>query len=170
MHLVLKAVADAGCRVVLVGDTAQLAAVEAGKPFAQLQAHGMATALVGQIQRQQNPQLKQAVELAVSGQVALAVELLDKEITQIVSAAERHQRIAADYVALSVDERAQTRVIAGTRRARSEINRAIRERLGLASQAAFTLLTRKDLTEAARRPATRWAMSCRPRSITRRSG
>ena len=151
MHLVLKAVADAGCRVVLVGDTAQLAAVEAGKPFAQLQAHGMATALVGQIQRQQNPQLKQAVELAVSGQVALAVELLDKEITQIVSAAERHQRIAADYVALSLDERAQTRVIAGTRRARSEINRAIRERLGLASQAAFTLLTRKDLTEAARR-------------------
>ena len=151
MHQILKAVAKAGCRVVLVGDTAQLAAVEAGKPFAQLQANGMATALVGQIQRQQNPQLKQAVELAVSGQVALAVELLDKEITQIVSAAERHQRIAADYVALSPDERAQTRVIAGTRRARSEINRAIRERLGLASQAAFTLLTRKDLTEVARR-------------------
>ena len=151
MHQILKAVAKAGCRVVLVGDTAQLAAVEAGKPFAQLQANGMATALVGQIQRQQNLQLKQAVELAVSGQVALAVELLDKEITQIVSAAERHQRIAADYVALSPDERAQTRVIAGTRRARSEINRAIRERLGLASQAAFTLLTRKDLTEVARR-------------------
>ena len=151
MHQILKAVVEAGCRVVLVGDTAQLAAVEAGKPFAQLQAHGMATALVGQIQRQQNPQLKQAVELAVSGQVTLAVELLDKEITQIVSAADRHQRIAADYVALSPDERAQTRVIAGTRRARSEINRAIRERLGLASQTAFTLLTRKDLTEATRR-------------------
>ena len=151
MHQILTAVVEAGSRVVLVGDTAQLAAVEAGKPFAQLQAHGMATALVGQIQRQQNPQLKQAVELAVSGQVSLAVELLAKEITQIVSAADRHQRIAADYVALSPDERAQTRVIAGTRRARSEINRAIRERLGLASQTAFTLLTRKDLTEVTRR-------------------
>ena len=151
MHQILTAVVDAGCRVVLVGDTAQLAAVEAGKPFAQLQANGMATALVGQIQRQQNPQLKQAVELAVSGQVTLAVELLAKQITQIVSAADRHQRIAADYVALSTDARAQTRVIAGTRRARSEINRAIRDRLGLPSQTAFTLLTRKDLTEVTRR-------------------
>lgn len=151
MHQILTAVVEAGSRVVLVGDTAQLAAVEAGKPFAQLQAHGMATALVGQIQRQQNPQLKQAVELAVSGQVTLAVELLDKQITQIVSAADRHQRIAADYVALSPDERAQTRVIAGTRRARSEINRAIRDRLGLPSQTAFMLLTRKDLTEVTRR-------------------
>ena len=151
MHQILKAVVDAGARVVLVGDTAQLAAVEAGKPFAQMQAHGMATALVGKIQRQQNPQLKQAVELVVSGQVTLAVELLDKQVTQIVSAADRHQRIAADYVALSSDERAHTRVVAGTRRARSEINRAIRERLGLASQAVFTLLTRKDLTEVARR-------------------
>lgn len=151
MQLVLQAATDAGCRVVLLGDTAQLAAVEAGKPFAQLQANGMATALVGQIQRQQNPQLKQAVELAVSGQVALAVELLDKEITQIVQASERHQRIAADYVALSLHERARTRVIAGTRHARSEVNRAIRERLGMTSQVAFTLLTRKDLTKAARR-------------------
>ena len=151
MHQLLKAVIDAGCPAVLVGDTAQLAAVEAGKPFAQLQANGMATALVGEIQRQQNHQLKQAVELAVSGQVSLAVELLDKQVTQIAPAADRHQRIAADYSALSPNERSQTRVIAGTRLARSEINREIRNRLGLLSQATFTLLTRKDLTEVARR-------------------
>lgn len=153
MHMVLRAVAAAGCRLVLVGDTAQLAAVEAGKPFAQLQANGMATALVGQIQRQKNPQLKAAVELAVSGQVALAVELLDKQITQIAAAAERYERMARDYSALSSIERAQTRVIAGTRHARAEINRAIRERLGLVVPNAmhFTLLTRKDLTEAQRR-------------------
>ena len=123
MHLILSAAAEAGCRVVLVGDTAQLAAVEAGKPFAQLQANGMATALVGQIQRQKNRVLRKAVELAVNGQTALAVELLDKDITQIVSAAERFERIAVDYVALSPDERKKTRVIAGTRHARAEINR-----------------------------------------------
>lgn len=151
MHAILKAVLAAGCRAVLVGDTAQLAAVEAGKPFAQLQAHGMATAQVGQIQRQKDPTLKRAVELSVSGNVALAVALLHKEVMQIVSAADRYRRIASDYVKLSPNERAQTRVIAGTRRARSEINGAIRERLGLASPTTFTLLSRKDLTEVARR-------------------
>lgn len=151
MHEILTAAQAAGCRVLLVGDTAQLAAVEAGKPFAQLQAHGMATALVGQIQRQRNPELKKAVELAVDGQVALAVELLDKHITQIPASGERFERIATDYVALSPEEREQTRVIAGTRHARAEINRRIRDHLDLPAGENFTLLTRKDLTEAERR-------------------
>jgi ATP-dependent exoDNAse (exonuclease V) alpha subunit len=151
MHGILTAAKEANCRVVLIGDTAQLAAVEAGKPFAQLQANGMATALVGQIQRQKNPLLKQAVEHAVNGQVALALALLDKEITQIVSAEKRFERIAVDYVALDPEERAKTRVIAGTRHARAEINRRIRDRLGLEGGERFTLLNRKDLTEAQRR-------------------
>lgn len=151
MLAILRAAKEAHCRVVLVGDTSQLAAVEAGKPFAQLQANGMATALVGQIRRQRNAVLRQAVEHAVDGKVALAVELLKKEITQIVSTAERHDRIAADYTALASEERAQTRVIAGTRHARRELNRRIRERLGLEVGQDFTLLVRKDLTESARR-------------------
>ena len=151
MLSILKAAQEVRCRVVLVGDTAQLAAVEAGKPFAQLQANGMATALVGQIRRQRNAVLKKAVEHAVEGQVTLAVDLLDKDITQIVSADERYDRIAADYVALVPQEREQTRVIAGTRHARSAINCRIRERLGLTGSNDFTLLSRKDLTDAGRR-------------------
>ena len=152
MLAVLRAAKDAGCRVVLVGDTAQLAAVEAGKPFAQLQAHGMATSLVGQIQRQKNPLLKQAVEHAVNGNVAMAVDLLNKEITQIVSASERFDRIAADYLALSPEDRLQTRVVAGTRYARAEINARIRGGLGLADAGHnVELLIRKDLTDVERR-------------------
>ncbi|CAB1369326.1 MobF family relaxase [Denitratisoma oestradiolicum] len=151
MLAILRAAQEAHCRVVMVGDTSQLAAVEAGKPFAQLQANGMATALVGQIRRQRNAVLRQAVEHAVDGKVALAVELLKKETTHIVSTAERHDRIATDYTTLTPEERAQTRVIAGTRHARRELNRRIRERLGLEGGQDFTLLVRKDLTEAARR-------------------
>ena len=152
IHAVMSAVRDSGCRLVLIGDTSQLSAVEAGKPFAQLQNHGMATAVVGQIQRQKNRDLKKAVELAASGQVALAVEVLDKKITQIVPTAERFDRIAADYVALSQEERAQTLVIAGTRHARAEINSRIRDRLGLGEQGeSFELLARKDLTNSQRR-------------------
>lgn len=149
MHCILLEVEKAGCRVVLVGDTAQLRSVEAGKPFAQLQANGMRTCVVSEIQRQQNPLLKQAVELAVDGQTAMAVELLDKHIVEIPDAADRFDRIASDYVALPAAERAAARVIAGTRYARSAINHAIREKLGLAEQEQqFTLLERKDLTEA----------------------
>ena len=42
-------------RVVLVGDAKQLDAVDAGKPFAQLQAAGMQTAVMDEIMRQRDP-------------------------------------------------------------------------------------------------------------------
>jgi conjugative relaxase-like TrwC/TraI family protein len=147
MHAILSAAAATGCRVVLVGDTAQLQSVEAGKPFAQLQARGMHTSAVNQIQRQKNPLLKHAVELAVDGQTAMAVEVLDKHIIEMVNASQRFERIATDYTALPAAERATTRVIAGTRYARAEINRCIRAKLGLAGQGhEFVLLDRKDQT------------------------
>ena len=47
--------------MVLVGDEKQLGAVDAGKPFAQLQAAGMKTAVMDQIMRQRDPALKEAV-------------------------------------------------------------------------------------------------------------
>lgn len=147
LHGILSEAAAAGCRVVLVGDTAQLQSVEAGKPFAQLQAHGMHTAAVNQIQRQKSQLLKHAVELAVRGHTVMAVQVLDKHITEIVHAATRFEKIASDYVALSDSERATTLVIAGTRYARSEVNRCIRSQLGLADQGQeFALLDRKDHT------------------------
>lgn len=147
MHAILSEAAAAGCRVVLVGDTAQLQSVEAGKPFAQLQAHGMHTAAVSQIQRQKNQLLKHAVELAVDGQTSMAIEVLDKHIIEIIKASDRFERIASDYVALPESARAATRVIAGTRYARAEINRCIRVKLGMAEQGhEFVLLDRKDQT------------------------
>ena len=148
LHLILSKAAKAGCRVVLVGDTAQLQSVEAGKPFAQLQLHGMHTAVVNQIQRQKkNSILKHAVELAVDGQISMSVEVLDKHILEIANKVERFQRIANDYVNLSESERTTARVISGTRNARAEINRIIRLKLGLAEQGHdFVLLDRKDQT------------------------
>lgn len=147
LHGILSEAAAVGCRVVLVGDTAQLQSVEAGKPFAQLQAHGMHTSTVNQIQRQKNQVLKHAVELAVDGQTAMAVQILDKHINEIAHSPTRFEKIAKDYAALSEAERATTRVIAGTHYARGEINLCIRSQLGLADQGQeFVLLDRKDMT------------------------
>ncbi len=49
-------------RVLLVGDTRQHEAVEAGRPFAQLQEAGMKTSKLDEIVLQRDPELKRAVE------------------------------------------------------------------------------------------------------------
>ena len=152
MHGILTAAREAQCRIVLVGDTAQLQAVEAGKPFMQLQAAGMHTSVVSEIQRQKSTNLKRAVELAVDGQAAMAIELLDKYIVQIREADQRFAQIANDYSELSLEERESTLVVAGTRWARREINLQVREKLGLIGTGqSFALLDRKDHTEEQRR-------------------
>jgi ATP-dependent exoDNAse (exonuclease V) alpha subunit len=61
-------------RVLLVGDSRQHEAVEAGRPFAQLQEAGMRTARLDDIVRQRDPELKQVVEQLARGQVGAAVE------------------------------------------------------------------------------------------------
>src|SRR5271169_1154778 len=63
-------------RVLLIGDTRQHQAVEAGRPFEQLQEAGMRTARLDEIVRQQDPALKSTVELLATGQVSAALELL----------------------------------------------------------------------------------------------
>ena len=59
-------------RVVLVGDAKQLDAVDAGKPFAQLQDAGMQTAVMDEIMRQRDPALKEAVEASLKGEIGIA--------------------------------------------------------------------------------------------------
>jgi len=54
-------------RVLLVGDTRQHEAVEAGRPYKQLQDAGMQTARLGDIVRQKDPSLKEAVEQLARG-------------------------------------------------------------------------------------------------------
>jgi AAA domain/Tetrapyrrole (Corrin/Porphyrin) Methylases len=66
-------------RVLLVGDSRQHEAVEAGRPFAQLQEAGMRTATLNDIVRRRDPELKQVVEQLARGQVGAAVESLDQQ-------------------------------------------------------------------------------------------
>ncbi len=56
----LRMAHDAGARVVLVGDTGQTKAIEAGRPFAQLQRAGMATGALDEIIRQHDPTMHTA--------------------------------------------------------------------------------------------------------------
>jgi ATP-dependent exoDNAse (exonuclease V) alpha subunit len=64
-------------RVLLVGDTRQHQAVEADKPYQQLQEAGIQTARLDEIVRQKDPALKEVVEKLSRGKVREAMEELD---------------------------------------------------------------------------------------------
>ena len=115
-------------RVVLVGDAKQLDAVDAGKPFAQLQAAGMRTAVMDEIMRQRDPALKEAVEASLKGDIARAFEKLGSNVAEVkpdnIAGA-----VAARWLRLSPEERGNTGVMAPSHELRQAINGHIRERL-----------------------------------------
>ncbi len=115
-------------RVVLVGDAKQLDAVDAGKPFAQLQAAGMKTAVMDEIMRQRDPDLKQAVEASLAGEIGRAFEKLGPNVAE-VKPDNLPGAAAARWLALSSDARASTGLMAPSHTLRERINEIVRERL-----------------------------------------
>ena len=115
-------------RVVLVGDSKQLDAVDAGKPFAQLQQAGMKTAVMDGIMRQRDPALKEAVEASLAGEIGTAFEKLGSNVAE-VKADNIAGAVAARWLKLSPQERERTGVMAPSHVLREGINDYIRERL-----------------------------------------
>ncbi|MYI69955.1 MAG: relaxase domain-containing protein, partial [Boseongicola sp. SB0673_bin_14] len=115
-------------RVVLVGDSKQLDAVDAGKPFAQLQAAGMKTAVMDEIMRQRDLALKKAVEASLKGDILRAFERLGSNVAE-VKADNIAGAVAARWLRLDPDERERTGVMAPSHALRKEINGHIRARL-----------------------------------------
>lgn len=107
-------------RVVLVGDKRQHEAVEAGRPYQQLQEAGMQTARLDEIVRQKDPALKEAVEQLARGEVREAIDNLDRQgrVHEIVNPEERLSEIARDYAR----EPQGTLVISPDNESRRELN------------------------------------------------
>ena len=115
-------------KLVLVGDAKQLDAVDAGKPFAQLQAAGMKTAAMDEIMRQRDPDLKAAVEASLAGEIGKAFGKLGSNVAE-VNPDNIAGAVAARWLKLSHDERGRTGVMAPSHELREGINAHIRERL-----------------------------------------
>ena len=115
-------------RVVLVGDAKQLDAVDAGKPFAQLQQAGMETATMEEIMRQRDPDLKAAVEASLAGNVRKAFEKLGSNVAE-VKPDNLAGAAAARWLRLSPEARARAGLMAPSHTLREEINAIVRERL-----------------------------------------
>jgi ATP-dependent exoDNAse (exonuclease V) alpha subunit len=137
-----------GGRLVFLGDTMQLPAIEAGRPFAQLQESGMTTLKLTNIQRQKTQHLKEAVNLAVEGQAMSSLESI-KNLTEIKSPIHRYSKMAEDYARLKPEIRAETMLLTGTNDSRTLLNEQVRERLGLSGKGQlFDVLRQRDMTQA----------------------
>jgi conjugative relaxase-like TrwC/TraI family protein len=148
MSELMKRVERANARLVLAGDRKQTAAIEAGKPFAQLLDANIARATLTNIRRQKDPTLKRAVQLAANDQVVASIDTLKNRVVQIPPGDKRHQAIARAFVNLTPDERTKTLVVAGTNDARASINKKVRELLKLQDRVVLRTLDAIDHSRA----------------------
>ena len=148
-------------RVLVIGDTRQHQAVDAGRPFQQMQDAGMRTAQLDQIMRQRsNPELLAAVQQLAEGRIELGVKMLSDQgrITEIQNPKDRIAAIAKDYAASPE----KTLIVSPDNKSRQQINEAVRAELLIKgvlskdSQQFKTLSHRNDMTGADRTWAARY--------------
>jgi conjugative relaxase-like TrwC/TraI family protein len=150
-------------RVLLIGDTRQHQAVEAGRPFEQLQEAGMRTARLDEIVRQKDPALKSVVELLATSQVSAALDALQQQgrVKEISNAEERIRAIAKSYV----ESPDNTLIVSPDNASRRELNLAVRQELkangSLAPQdhTFRVLVQRQDMTGAERSWASQYEIN-----------
>jgi len=154
-------------RVLLVGDTRQHQAVEAGTPYQQLQEAGIQTARLDEIVRQKDPALKEIVEQLSRGNVREAIERLDTQglVHEIPDRDERLKEIAREYA----KQPEGTLVISPDNQSRMEINQIIhsemqtRGQVGHREQRLKVLVARQEITGADRQ----WAEQYQPGDMVR---
>ena len=118
-------------RVALVGDTAQLRAVDAGQPFRVLQKAGMATAVMDEVLRQKDPELKTATGRARAGEPGAVIAALGRRVHE-------HPREALGpeagrrWLDLPPEDRAGALILAPTHAIRRQVSDTVRE--GLAAE------------------------------------
>lgn len=173
MRDLLQRARQVGARVVLTGDVRQLASVEAGAAFRQLQAHGMETYRLEEIVRQTNRGTRDAVYLSLMKKASNALSRLQESgstIKELVahkksgkidhekSGEVRRQELVKDYMALAPDERAKSIILEPSREGRRRTNELVRDALkkegALGEELHTNQLSPVDATEAERRVVT----------------
>jgi ATP-dependent exoDNAse (exonuclease V) alpha subunit len=126
----LKAAIELGVeRIILVGDTGQHQAIQAGNPIKQFIDAEMTVARLETIRRQEDPELRAAVK-AARYTPAQAFDLLDEQgrIIEIPKTDDRYAAIAAEYLK-GREMNQQTLVVSPGNDERRDINGAVRELL-----------------------------------------
>ncbi len=118
---------EAQDKVLLVGDSRQHQAVEAGTPFEQFQNHGMTTVKLSEIVRQRKPELKRTVEKLSAREMREAVDSLERQgrIVEIVNTKQRLKTVANAYC----ESPENTLVVSPRNRERVQLNSLIHRQL-----------------------------------------
>ncbi len=114
-------------RVVLVGDTKQLDAVEAGVPFFELGRNGIATATMKEIRRQENKNLKAAVYETIDGNIRQAFQQIHYDIVEPEAPVD-HEAVA-QFMAMPQAMRAKTMILTPANETRESVNSLISDLL-----------------------------------------
>jgi conjugative relaxase-like TrwC/TraI family protein len=154
-------------RTLLVGDTRQHQAVEAGRPYQQLREAGVETARLDEIVRQKEPALKEAVEQLARGSAKEAIDSLRSQgrVHEIGDRNERMQEIANSYAKRPEG----TLVVSPDNQSRRELNDMIHRTMQETGQVATreqkqtVLVPRQEITGADRR----WAGQYDPGDVVR---
>ncbi|MEL6468407.1 MAG: MobF family relaxase, partial [Cyanobacteria bacterium J06623_4] len=140
-------------QVLLVGDTKQLSAVEAGNPFKSLQAGGIALARLDHSLRQKTEELKLAVSLVAEGHSARGIDVLEHADCLCLDSEPENlvEQMVSDYLKLSPGARVETLLLAGTNQERRVLTQRLRKALqyeGSLGADALNVnsLRRRDLT------------------------
>lgn len=137
-------------RLVLIGDSRQLGAVDAGKPFDIVQKAGIARAEMTTNLRGRDPQLRLAQAAAQAGDVETALGHLKS--STIETAGDSALTAAEQWLGLAPQERERTAIYASGRSVRTAVNEAVQRGLKANGELGKASL---DLTVLSRVNATR---------------
>ncbi len=132
MQALLERGKHTNSRLLLIGDTKQLAAVQAGCPFRLLQEQAqLPTVRIEQNVRQQNLELKEVVDLLAEGQIEQGYQQLRERgsIKQMPVDSLRLQAVVRDYLERDEKQQAQTLILAGTNQEKEAITHQVRQGL-----------------------------------------
>ena len=154
-------------RVLLVGDVRQHHAVEAGRPYQQLQDAGLETVRLDDIVRQRDPALKQVVEQLSRGEVSGAIQHLERQgrVHEIPERDQRFTAMAREYARYPEG----TLVVSPDNQSRMEINQIVHRLMQTAGQVDHhehrvqVLVPRQEITGADRQ----WAEQYEPGNVVR---
>ena len=153
MKTLLEKSQQTNSRILLIGDTKQLAAVQAGSPFRLLQEQAkLPTVRIDENVRQQNLALKEIVDLLAAGKIEQGYQQLqaNNSIKQMPIDSLRLQAVVRDYLERDRKTQAQTLILVGTNQEKEQITKQIRQslitqgKLGQKSQ-KIQILKPKDL-------------------------
>ncbi len=135
-------------RIVMVGDSGQIGAVEAGSPFRQLQEKALPTLHLDENLRQRDSEMKEAVSLLQAGYVQ---DAFDKLGNRIVENADPVESATKAWLSLDDKARANTSIFTSGHRLRTEMLDTLRGALAKegklgATEIALPVLVNRNLT------------------------